>query len=80
MQPTLMESYPGAAEKIINPVIRKMLAYALGRQLEYYDETAVQSIQKTLAADEFRLGTLIRAIIRSYPFRNRQRQSTESSP
>ena len=67
-------------DQLVNQVIRKMLAYALGRQLEYYDETAVQSIRKTLAADEFRFGTLIRAIIRSYPFRNRQRQPTETSP
>ena len=67
-------------DQLVNQVIRKMLSYALGRQLEYYDETAVQSIRKTLAADGFRLGTLIRAITRSYPFRNRQRQPTESSP
>jgi len=67
-------------DQLVNQVIRKMLAYALGRQLEYYDETAVRAIRKTVAADEFRFGTLIRAITRSYPFRNRQRQPTGSAP
>ncbi len=66
-------------EQLVNQVIRKMLAYSLGRQLEYYDETAVRAIRKTMAANEFRFGTLIRAITRSYPFRNRQRQPDRPS-
>jgi len=64
---------------LVNQVIRKMLAYSLGRQLEYYDETAVRAIRKTMAANGFRFGTLIRAITRSYPFRNRQRQPDRPS-
>ena len=45
-----------------------MLAYALGRQLEYYDEPAVRKILAQLEADDYRFQTLIKAIVNSYPF------------
>ena len=31
-------------EDLLNQTVRKMLAYALGRQLEYYDEAVVREI------------------------------------
>lgn len=51
---------------------RKMLAYALGRQLEYYDEATVRELATELAADGRRLQTLIHAIVRSDSFQKKQ--------
>lgn len=51
---------------------RKMLAYALGRQLEYYDEATVRELAMELEADGRRLQTLIHAIVRSDSFRKKQ--------
>ena len=46
----------------------KMLSYALGRQLEYYDEAAIREIVAKTKADEYRFQTLIKAVVDSYPF------------
>ena len=51
---------------------RKMLAYALGRQLEYYDEATLRELATELATDGRRLQTLIHAIVRSDSFQKKQ--------
>ena len=48
--------------------IRKMLAYALGRQLEFYDEATVKEIAAKLKPTGYRFGDLVLAITESYPF------------
>lgn len=48
--------------------IRKMLAYALGRQLEFYDEATVKEIAARLKPTGYRFGDLVLAITESYPF------------
>ena len=50
----------------------KMLSYALGRQLEYYDEVAIRKILRTLSQHDFGFRTLIHAIVDSYPFQYKQ--------
>ncbi|MEM1294666.1 MAG: DUF1592 domain-containing protein [Verrucomicrobiota bacterium] len=55
-------------EDLATQITRKMLAYALGRQLEYYDELAIQKIAKTLKENDYRFHTLIEGIVTSYPF------------
>lgn len=51
---------------------RKLLAYALGRQLEYYDEATVRELTDQLEADQRRVRTLIQAIIQSETFQTKQ--------
>ncbi len=50
----------------------KMLTYALGRGLEYYDKCAVDSLTASLAKDKYRIGTLIQDIVHSEPFQKRR--------
>ncbi len=59
-------------DSIVDQVIRKLLAYALGRQLEYFDEAAVDDIRNATKAAGYRFQPLIRAIAHSYPFRYKQ--------
>ncbi len=47
----------------------KMLTYALGRGLEYYDKCAIDEIVRKAEADKLRMSTLITAIVLSEPFR-----------
>lgn len=61
----------------------KMLAYALGRGVEYYDIPAVKRITEVVAADGHRAPRLILEIVRSTPFRLRRGagfQETDGSP
>jgi hypothetical protein len=46
----------------------KLLAYALCRQLEGYDEIVVDRLMKTIAKDGYRMQTFITEIVTSYPF------------
>ena len=50
----------------------KLLAYALCRQLEGYDEIVVDRLMETIAKDGYRLQTLITEVVTSYPFTQRR--------
>jgi mono/diheme cytochrome c family protein len=52
-------------------VTEKLLTYALGRGLEYYDAPAVREIQRNAAAQDYRWSSLIAGIVKSAPFQMR---------
>ena len=52
-------------------VTEKLLTYALGRGLEYYDAPAVRAIDRAAAADGYRWSSLILATVKSAPFQMR---------
>jgi hypothetical protein len=49
-------------------VTEKLLAYALGRRLDYYDRPAVRRIVRDAAAQDYRWSSLILGIVKSPPF------------
>ena len=51
---------------------RKLLAYALGRELQASDAAAVKAITADLAKNENRFETLVLGVVRSYPFQHRR--------
>jgi len=53
-------------------VTEKLLTYALGRGLEYYDKPAVRSIIRQAASDNYRMSALVTAIVKSTPFQMRR--------
>jgi hypothetical protein len=57
-------------EEVARNLTEKLLAYALCRQLEGYDEIVVDHLMETIAKDGFRMQTLIAEIVTSYPFLN----------
>jgi hypothetical protein len=61
-----------ADDRFLRAVASKMLTYALGRGLEYYDRTAIDQIVSTAKKDDRRSQTLIHAIIESVPFQYRR--------
>ena len=70
-------------DDLVRQVASKMLSYALGRQLEYYDEPAVRRIITELETNEYRFQTLLKAVVRSYPFqfkKNPTEETMESQP
>jgi mono/diheme cytochrome c family protein len=50
----------------------RLLAYALGRGLDGYDEIIVDRIVKRVAEDGYRMQTLVAAVATSYPFTHRR--------
>jgi hypothetical protein len=59
-------------EEVVRNVTQKMLAYALGRGLEYYDAPTVNRIVKALTKADYRSSVLITEIVKSFPFEYRR--------
>src|SRR5579864_2122632 len=55
-------------EQFPRTVTEKLLSYALGRRLEYYDRPAVRKIVRDAAAQDYRWSSLIVGIVDSPPF------------
>ena len=58
----------GQPEQFPRTVTEKLLAYALGRRLDYYDRPAVRKIVRAAAADDYRWSSLILGIVKSPTF------------
>ena len=55
-------------EQFPRTVTEKLLAYALGRRLEYSDRPAVRQIVRDAAAHDYRWSSIILGIVESPPF------------
>jgi hypothetical protein len=59
-------------DDLATQITRKMLSYALGRQLEYHDEATVQQLVEHLNKDGRRLPSLVHGIVHSHTFQMKQ--------
>jgi hypothetical protein len=59
-------------EQFVRGLAEKLLTYALGRGLEYYDRCAVDTICASVAREGYRFSALVLAIARSAPFQSRR--------
>jgi hypothetical protein len=59
-------------DAFVYTITEKLLTYALGRKLEYYDAPAVRGITRQAAADGYRWSSLVLGVIRSTPFQLRR--------
>jgi mono/diheme cytochrome c family protein len=62
-------------DRFVRTVTEKMLTYALGRGLEYYDMPAVRRIVRDASRSEYRASSLVIGIVNSLPFQMRRRLS-----
>jgi mono/diheme cytochrome c family protein len=59
-------------DRFVTTLTEKLLVYALGRGLEYYDAPAVRAIVRDTKAGDYRLSSIVAAIVQSEPFRMRR--------
>jgi len=57
--------------QFVKTVTDKLLTYALGRGLEYYDAPTVRAIDRSAAPDDYRWSSIILGIVKSAPFQMR---------
>ena len=62
-------------EEFVTTVAEKLLTYALGRGVEYYDRPAIRAIVREAAANDYRWSSLILGVARSLPFQMRRSDS-----
>ena len=58
-------------------ITEKMLTYALGRGLEYYDKRTVDSIVMRLKKNNYRFNELVRGVVTSLPFDMKRGEARE---
>ena len=62
----------GADERFAETVAEKLLTYALGRGIEYYDAPAVRGIARGAAANDYRWSSMVLGVVESTPFQMRR--------
>jgi hypothetical protein len=71
--PAELRKILGQPDQFATAVTEKLLTYALGRGVEYFDEPVVRKIRRQ-AAPDYRWSSLILGIVKSEPFQMRSRQ------
>jgi len=78
---TRFEGIPGLrkmllehSDEYVATVTEKLLMYAVGRNLQYYDAPAVREIARGAARDKYTLSSLVLGIVKSAPFQMREAQ------
>jgi hypothetical protein len=64
-------------EDFVRTLGGKLLAYAIGRGLEYYDQPAIRKIARDAAAGDYRWSSVILGVVNSTPFIGAPAHSTE---
>ncbi len=62
-------------ESYVRTVTEKLLTYALGRRIEYFDQPAIRAITAASAAEDHRWSAIILEIVKSMPFQMRRAES-----
>jgi mono/diheme cytochrome c family protein len=67
------------SDQFVRTVTEKLLTYALGRGVEYYDMPVVRSIVRNSAASEHRFSSLVLGIVKSAPFQMKTKVSQSAA-
>jgi hypothetical protein len=59
------------SEAFVTTTAEKLLTYALGRRLEYYDMPTIRAIVRRAAEEDYRFSALVLGVVNSEPFRTR---------
>ena len=58
-------------ELFVSTLTEKLMTYALGRGVEYYDAPATRAIVRNAKAQNYRMSSIILGVVKSYPFQMR---------
>jgi cytochrome c5 len=68
------------SDEFVDTLTEKLLTYAIGRGLDFYDMPAVRSIMRASAASDYRWSSLILGIVESVPFQMRAAPGVPPAP
>ena len=72
----LQQALLSRPEVFVGTLTERLLTYALGRGLEYYDAPAVRAIVRQSAKSDYRFTSLILGVVQSTPFQIRRAQAS----
>jgi hypothetical protein len=64
-------------ELFVRTVTAKLLTYAVGREMEYFDAPAIRGIVRAAAADDYRWSSTVLALVKSAPFQMRRARGAD---
>jgi hypothetical protein len=65
-------------DQFVTTVAEKLLMYALGRNLQYYDQPSVRAVVHDAAAGNSTLASLVVGVVKSAPFELRTKSEDAS--
>ncbi len=76
---SLREALMRQSDAVVHTFAEKLLIYALGRGLEYYDMPVVRSIARQAMGNDNRFSSFVLGIVNSTPFQMRRTEDNEAS-
>ena len=73
------EALLDSGDEFVRTVTEKLLIYALGRGVDYYDAPTIRQIVRDLARDDYRWSALVTGIVASQPFQMRRAPDAASA-
>ena len=67
-------------ERFVSTLTENLLAYALGRSLEYYDQPVVRTVVRDSAPRDYRFSELVLGIVNSPAFLTRKAEAQQTGP
>jgi mono/diheme cytochrome c family protein len=74
---TLRAALLDRSDVFVKTATERLLTYALGRRLEYYDMPTVRAIVRDARAEDYRFSALVLGIVQSRPFRTKVKGASE---
>ena len=76
----LREALFGGRDLFVRSLTEKLMMYAVGRQLEYYDMPQVRGVVRRAAAQNYRLSSIVSGIVTSDAFRMQGASAEATAP
>ncbi len=66
-------------EEFVSTIAEKLLMYAVGRNVQYYDQPAIRAIVKESARSNYTFASLVLGVVKSVPFQMREAQAAQDA-
>jgi len=66
-------------DQFVHAMVEKLLIYALGRNVEYYDMPAIRKIVREAEADDYRFASIVLGVVKSGAFQTKRLPDDEES-
>ena len=77
---TFREALVAKGDEFERTVVEKLLTYALGRGVDYYDAPTIRGIVRDLAGSDYRWSAIIEGVVTSMPFQMRRAADPADQP
>ena len=75
---SLREALVSRSDAFVATATGKLLTYALGRSVQYYDMPVVRSVMRNSARNNYRFSSLVLEIVKSSPFQMKVKRAQEN--